>query len=70
MPKTARIPDVACHDDHVVTAKEALEVSFLKLEQEAEVRLVAAALRAGWSADEALDAIDQLRAEGGGRRTN
>ncbi|MDK4700780.1 MULTISPECIES: hypothetical protein [unclassified Rhizobium] len=70
MPKTARIPDVAPHDDHVVTAKEALEVSFLKLEQEVEVRLVAAALRAGWSADEALDAIDQLRAEGGGRRTN
>lgn len=70
MPKTARIPDVAPHDDHVVTAKEALEVSFLKLEQEVEVRLVAAALRAGWPADEALDAIDQLRTEGGGRRTN
>ncbi len=66
MPKAARIPDVISPDDHVLTAKEALEVSFLKLEQEVEVRLVAAALRAGWSADEALDAIDQLRAEENG----
>ncbi|WP_168879228.1 hypothetical protein [Rhizobium sp. P28RR-XV] len=67
MPKTARIPPVVPHDDHIVTAKEALEVSFLRLEQEVEIRLVAAALRAGWSADDALDAIDQLKAEENGQ---
>lgn len=63
MPQLARIPDIVSHDDHVVTAKEALERLYLKLEQELEMRLVAAALRAGWSAEEALDAIDQLRKE-------
>ena len=60
---TVRTADVVPHDDHVVTAKEALEGLYLRLEMEAEVRLVAAALRAGWTADEALDAIDQLRAD-------
>ncbi|CAN7738124.1 hypothetical protein [Rhizobium sp. LjRoot258] len=59
----ARIPDITPQRDHVVTAREALEGLYLKLEQEVEVRLVAAALRAGWSAKEALDAIDQLRAD-------
>jgi hypothetical protein len=63
MPTLARIPEIAHHDDHLVTAREALEGLYLKLEQEAEVRLVAAALRSGWSAEEALDAIDQLRQE-------
>jgi len=67
VPKTARIPRVVSHDEHVVTAKEALEASFFRLEQEVEIRLVAAALRAGWPADEALDAIDQLRAEENGQ---
>lgn len=59
----ARIPDITPQRAHVVTAREALEGLYLKLEQEVEVRLVAAALRAGWSAEEALDAIDQLRAD-------
>ncbi|MBB4232801.1 hypothetical protein [Rhizobium mongolense] len=63
MPQLERIPRVVPHDEHVVTAREALEGLYLKLEQEAEVRLIAAALRAGWSAEEALDAIDQLRQE-------
>jgi hypothetical protein len=57
----ARISEVEAPDDHVVTAKEALESLYLRLEQEVEVRMVAAALRAGWSAGEALDAIDELR---------
>ena len=61
MPRHARVPEIIPHDEHVVTAREALEGLYLKLEQEAEVRLVAAALRAGWSAEEALDAIDELR---------
>ncbi|MFC5758148.1 hypothetical protein [Rhizobium sp. GCM10022189] len=60
---TSRNARVVPHDDHVVTAKEALEGLYLRLEMEAEVRLVAAALRAGWTANEALDAIDQLRAD-------
>ena len=60
---TSRKADVVPHDDHVVTAKEALEGLYLRLEMETEVRLIAAALRAGWTADEALDAIDQLRAD-------
>jgi hypothetical protein len=61
MQRNARIPDVTRHEDHVVTAREALEGLYLRLEQETEVRLVAAALRAGWSAREALEAIDELR---------
>ncbi|TCU09665.1 hypothetical protein [Rhizobium sullae] len=63
MRRAARIPDVISHDEHIVTAKEALEGLYLKLEQELEVRLVAAALRAGWQADEAMEAIAQLRNE-------
>ncbi|PKA42231.1 hypothetical protein N2599_23705 (plasmid) [Rhizobium sullae] len=63
MHRAARIPDVISHDEHIVTAREALEGLYLKLEQELEVRLVAAALRAGWQADEAMEAIAQLRNE-------
>ena len=63
MSTTMRTDNVVPNDEHVVTAKEALEGLYLRLEMEAEVRLVAAALRAGWTADEALDAIDQLRAD-------
>ncbi|APO72382.1 hypothetical protein IE4872_PD01865 (plasmid) [Rhizobium gallicum] len=63
MPQLDRIPAIPLHDEHVVTAREALEGLYLKLQQEAEVRLVAAALRAGWSAEEAIDAIDDLRKE-------
>ncbi|KAA0700397.1 hypothetical protein DTW90_01600 [Neorhizobium sp. P12A] len=50
-------------DEHVVTAKEALEPLYMRLEQEAEMKLLAAAMRAGWSADEAMSAIDELRRE-------
>ncbi|MEX2741730.1 hypothetical protein AB3480_09965 [Rhizobium mongolense] len=53
MPQPDRIPAIPLHDEHVVTAREALEGLYLKLQQEAEVRMVAAALRAGWSAEEA-----------------
>jgi hypothetical protein len=61
MAALARISEVAAPDDHIVTAKEALESLYLRLEQEVEVRIMAAALRAGWSAGEALEAIDDLR---------
>ncbi|RDJ06830.1 hypothetical protein B5K06_22865 [Rhizobium grahamii] len=63
MPLTARVSDVASNEEHIVTAKEALEGLYFSLELETEARLVAAAVRAGWSAEEAIDAIDRLRAE-------
>ncbi|APG87698.1 hypothetical protein SAMCFNEI73_pC1845 (plasmid) [Sinorhizobium americanum] len=34
---------------------------YMELEQEVETRLVQAAVSAGWSADEALEAIDELK---------
>lgn len=54
---------VATPDGHIVTAREALELLYLHLEQETEAKLVAAAMRAGWSAEEALSAIDDLKLE-------
>lgn len=60
MPNISTIPTP---DEHVVTAREALEPLYLRLEQEAEMKLLAAALRAGWSADEAMSAIEDLRRE-------
>ncbi len=33
----------------------------MKLEQEAEAKLLEAAVSAGWSAEEALEAIDELK---------
>jgi hypothetical protein len=43
------------------TAQEALEPLFLQIEAEAELRMIAAALKAGWSAEDAVTAIDELR---------
>ncbi|MBP1884057.1 MULTISPECIES: hypothetical protein [Sinorhizobium] len=54
---------IATPAEHIVTAREALELLYLHLEQEAEAKLVAAAIRAGWSAEEALSAIDELKLE-------
>jgi hypothetical protein len=69
MIRNSTIPTPA---EHVVTAREALEPLYLRLEQEAEMKLLAAAMRAGWTADEAMSAIDDLRREevgmAGGRR--
>jgi hypothetical protein len=48
-------------NEHVVTVQEALEPLFLALEEEAELKMVAAALKAGWSAEDAINAIDELR---------
>jgi hypothetical protein len=48
-------------DFHVVTAQEAIEPLFRSLELEAEAKLVSAARAAGWSPEEAIDAIDELR---------
>jgi hypothetical protein len=41
--------------------QEALEPLFLALEEEAEVKMVAAAVKAGWSVEDAVAAIDELR---------
>jgi hypothetical protein len=51
-------------DEHVVTAQEAIEPLFLSLELETEAKLVAAAGAAGWSQEDAIEAIDQLRRKG------
>lgn len=48
-------------DEHILTVQEALEPLYMELEQEVETRLLQAAVSAGWSADEALEAIDELK---------
>lgn len=58
---TMRFDSVIPPDEHLLTIQEALEPLYLKLEVEAETRLLKAALQAGWSADEATTAIDQLK---------
>jgi HEAT repeat protein len=47
--------------EHVLTVQEALEPLFLALEEEAEVKMIAAAVKAGWPVEEAVAAIDELR---------
>jgi hypothetical protein len=61
MPVSDSHQSIAAPHEHILTAQEALEPLFLALEQEVEVRMVAAALRAGWSAEDAVLAIDALR---------
>jgi hypothetical protein len=60
LTNTAR-QSVPSPEENVLTVQEALEPLFLALEEEAEVRMIAAALKAGWSAEEAVAAIDELR---------
>lgn len=48
---------------HVVTAREALEPLYIRLEIEAEARLIKAAVDAGWSANEVVEALESLRRE-------
>ncbi len=61
MPILASHQQVAPPKDHILTAREALEPLFLKIEEEAEVKMIAAAIRAGWSPEDAMSAIDGLR---------
>lgn len=56
-----RFDSIVPPDEHLLTVQEALEPLYLKLEVEAEAKLLKAALRAGWSAREASSAIDQLQ---------
>lgn len=60
MPNEARRA-VTPPQDHVLTVQEALEPLFLALEEEAEVKMIAAATKAGWPLAEAIAAIDELR---------
>jgi hypothetical protein len=60
MPNAVR-QAVTSPQDHVLTVQEALEPLFLALEEEAEVRMIAAAMKAGWPLEEAVAAIDELR---------
>ena len=64
MPASATRHTVAAPDDHILTVQEALEPLFLALEEEAEVKMVAAAVRAGWSVEDAILAIEELRRNG------
>jgi hypothetical protein len=52
---------IAPRDEHILTVQEALEPLFFALEEEAEMKMIAAAVKAGWSVDEAVAAIDELR---------
>lgn len=61
MPLSAPDEHVIPPDGHIVTVQEALEPLYQKLEQEAESKLVEAAVHAGWSPYEALHAIEQLK---------
>ncbi|MFB9952294.1 hypothetical protein ACFFP0_25915 [Rhizobium puerariae] len=61
MPTSAARMSVATPDDHILTVQEALEPLFLALEEEAELKMIAAAVRAGWSVEDAVAAIDELR---------
>lgn len=61
MPASAARQTVAPPQDHVLTVQEALEPLFLALEEEVEVKMIAAAVRAGWSPRDAVSAIDELR---------
>ncbi|MDX0178359.1 hypothetical protein [Sinorhizobium meliloti] len=59
-PSTSSVHVVA-PDEHILTVQEALEPLYMRLEQEAEAKLLEAAVSAGWSAEEALEAIDELK---------
>jgi hypothetical protein len=61
MPMSAAQHSVPSAKEHILTVKEALEPMFLALEEEAEVKMIAAAIRAGWSVEEAVAAVDELR---------
>jgi len=58
---TAHRQPLAQPDEHILTAREALEPLFLKLEAEVDLKLIDAALDAGWDPDEVLEALDALR---------
>lgn len=48
-------------EDHILTIQEAIEPVYHSLALECEARIIDAAVRAGWSADDAIAAIEDLR---------
>ncbi|MCV9998913.1 hypothetical protein OE766_11690 [Pararhizobium sp. YC-54] len=63
MPSSAPDETIIPPDEHILTVQEALEPLYLRLEQEVETKLVEAAVHAGWSPYDALNAIDHLKKE-------
>lgn len=61
MPTSAPRTSVTSPKEHTLTVQEALEPLFMALEEEAEVKMIAAAVKAGWSPADAVAAIDELR---------
>jgi hypothetical protein len=61
MPMSAARQSVTSPNEHILTVREALEPLFLALEEEAEVKMIAAAVKVGWSVEEAVAAVDELR---------
>lgn len=49
--------------EHLVTAKEALEALYEKLELDTDITVISAAVEAGWSSEEAAKALAALRLE-------
>ncbi|MBB4294071.1 hypothetical protein GGE16_006168 [Rhizobium leguminosarum] len=60
MPRVAATP-ITPPDQHLVTAREAIEPLYEKLELQTESLVLAAALEAGWPPDEATKALAALR---------
>ena len=48
-------------EEHSLTIQEAIEPVYNRLALECEARVIEAAVRAGWSAEEAVMAIEDLR---------
>ncbi|RMI14777.1 hypothetical protein [Sinorhizobium meliloti] len=48
-------------EGNILTVQEALEPLYMKLDQEVEVKLLEAAVSAGWTVGEALEAIIELK---------
>ncbi|CCM78240.1 hypothetical protein [Rhizobium mesoamericanum] len=60
MPTVSPTP-ITPPDEHVVTAQEALESLYERLELHTETTVLSAAMEAGWPADEATKALAALR---------
>lgn len=60
MATASRTPIIP-RDKHVVTAREALEPLYERLELQTDRTLLSAAVAAGWSAEEANKALATLR---------
>ncbi|MGR9180567.1 hypothetical protein ACU8V1_33400 (plasmid) [Rhizobium leguminosarum] len=60
MPTVSPTP-ITPPDEHVVTAREALEPLYERLELHTESTLLSAAMAAGWPAEEATRALAALR---------